>query len=144
MALVKKEIKQASKKDSAKLCLTLAIPWTIAWTGSSVHGNPQARILEWVAISFSRGTSWPRNWPQVSHNVGRCFTNWATWEVSKARNVHSHSYFRMYSNIKQQSSTMQNRNWFCTNLIQNHFTVYKITRKAHAIKTYIYIYWLRW
>ena len=31
-----------------------ATPWTIAWSGSSVHGISQARILEWVAISFSR------------------------------------------------------------------------------------------
>ena len=36
-----------------KLCLILVIPWTIAWPGSSVHGILQARILEWVAISFS-------------------------------------------------------------------------------------------
>ena len=34
--------------------------------GSSVHGIFQARILEWVAISFSRGSSWPRNWTGVS------------------------------------------------------------------------------
>ena len=49
-------------------------------SGSSVHGILQARILEWVAISYSRGTSWPRNWTQVSHIARRCFTNWATKE----------------------------------------------------------------
>ena len=49
--------------------------------GSSVHGILQARILEWAAISFSRGTSWPRNWTHVSHTAGRCFTNWAMWEA---------------------------------------------------------------
>ena len=49
--------------------------------GSSVHGTSQARILEWVAISFSRRSSWPRDWTQVSHIVGRCFTVWATREV---------------------------------------------------------------
>ena len=42
--------------------------------GSSVHGIPQARILEWVAIPFSRGSSQPRDWTQVSHTVGRFFT----------------------------------------------------------------------
>ena len=36
------------------------------------------RILEWVAISISRGSSWPRNQTQVSHISGRFFTNWAT------------------------------------------------------------------
>ena len=46
---------------------------------SSVHGIFQARVLEWVAISFSRGSSWPRDWTQVSHTVG--FTLWATREV---------------------------------------------------------------
>ena len=46
--------------------------------GSSIHGILQARILEWVAISFSRGSSRPRDWTQVSHIAGRPFTIWAT------------------------------------------------------------------
>ena len=45
--------------------------------GSSVHGIPQARILERVSISFSRGSSRRRNWTQVSCIAGRSFTNWA-------------------------------------------------------------------
>ena len=49
--------------------------------GSSVHGMLQARILEWVAISFSRRSSWPRNQTQVSSIVGRFFTSWATREA---------------------------------------------------------------
>ena len=48
--------------------------------GSSLCGVLQARILEWVAISFSRGSSWPRDWTQVSRIEGRCFTLWATRE----------------------------------------------------------------
>ena len=48
---------------------------------SSIHGIFQARVLEWVAISFSRGSSWPRDWTLVSCIVGRCFTIWATREV---------------------------------------------------------------
>ena len=43
---------------------------------SSVHGIFQARVLEWVAISFSRGSSWSRDRTQVSHTVGRHFTIW--------------------------------------------------------------------
>ena len=39
----------------------------------SVHGILQARILEWVTISFSRGSSQPRDQTQVSHIGGRCF-----------------------------------------------------------------------
>ena len=41
-------------------------PMDCSMPGSSVHGIFQARILEWVAISFSRGSCWPRNWTQVS------------------------------------------------------------------------------
>ena len=37
---------------------------------SSIHGISQARILEWVAISFSRGSSWPKDWTQVSCLTG--------------------------------------------------------------------------
>ena len=48
--------------------------------GSSIHGILQARILEWVAISFSRGSSWPRNRTQVSDIAGRCFNLCATRE----------------------------------------------------------------
>ena len=43
--------------------------------------NFQARVLEWVAISFSRGSSWPRDRTQVSHIAGRHFTLWTTWQV---------------------------------------------------------------
>ena len=46
--------------------------------GSSIHGILQARILEWVAISFSRGSSWLRNRTQVSCTAGRRFNLWAT------------------------------------------------------------------
>ena len=51
-------------------------------SGSSVHGILQARILEWVAISSSRGSSWPRDWTWVSQTAGRFFTLWATRAVS--------------------------------------------------------------
>ena len=51
--------------------------------GSSVHGIFQARVLEWATISFSRRSSRPRDWTQVSHIVGRRFTVWATREVNK-------------------------------------------------------------
>ena len=44
---------------------------------SSAHGIFQAWILEWVAISFSRASSWPRDQTQVSHIIGRHFTVWA-------------------------------------------------------------------
>ena len=57
-----------------KSCLTLCDPMDCCPPGSSVHGILQARILEWVAISFSRGSSWPRVRTLVSCIVGRFFT----------------------------------------------------------------------
>ena len=54
----------------AKLCSTLCDPMDCLPPGSSVLGISQARILEWVAISFSRGSSWPRDWTCISH-IGR-------------------------------------------------------------------------
>ena len=50
-------------------------------SGSSVHGMLQARIQEWVAISFSRESSWPRDQTQVPSIAGGFFTDWATREV---------------------------------------------------------------
>ena len=46
--------------------------------GSSIHGIFQAKILEWVTISFSKGSSQRRDWTQVSHIAGRLFTIWVT------------------------------------------------------------------
>ena len=51
-----------------------ATPWTIPSQVPLSMGFFQARILEWVAISFSRRSSQPRDWTRVSHIVGRCFT----------------------------------------------------------------------
>ena len=62
-------------------CLTLCDPMDCSLPGSSIHGIFQARVLEWVVISFSRRSSQPRDWIWVSHIVGRCFTIWATREV---------------------------------------------------------------
>ena len=53
--------------------------------GSSVRGILQARILEWVAISYSRGSSRPKDWTPVSHVAGRFFTVWATREAAQKK-----------------------------------------------------------
>ena len=54
-------------------CLTLCDPVDSSLPGSSVHGISQARILEWVAVSFSRVSSWPRDWTHVSFLAGKFF-----------------------------------------------------------------------
>ena len=63
-------------------CLTLCDPIDGSPPCSSVHGIFQARILEWVAIFLSRGTSPPRDGTWVSCIAGGFLTNWATREVA--------------------------------------------------------------
>ena len=58
--------------------LTPCNPMDCSLSGSSVHGILQARILDWVATLFSRGSSWPRGQTQVSCTAGRFFTTWDT------------------------------------------------------------------
>ena len=67
----------------AQSCPTLRNPMDCSPPGSSVHGILQARILEWVAIPFFRGSSQPRGRTRVSHIVDRFFTVRATWEAPK-------------------------------------------------------------
>ena len=60
-------------------CPTLCDPMNCSLPGSSVYGILQAKILEWVATTFSRESSQPRDWTQVSHIAGRFFTIWTIW-----------------------------------------------------------------
>ena len=70
------------RSQVAQSCPTLCESMDCSLPGS-IHEIFQARILEWVAISFSRGSSRPRNRNWVSRIAGRCFTVWATtWNPS--------------------------------------------------------------
>ena len=73
---------------------------------SSVHGILQARIPEWVAISFSRECSRPRDWTQVSLIAGRRFNFWATWEAqmkgSQTQKATKYSFYDVLEKGKQQ------------------------------------------
>ena len=67
-----------------QLCTTLCDPMEYYPPGSSVHGTPQARILEWIAMFSSRGSSWPGIKPASLTSpalVGRFFTMSATWQA---------------------------------------------------------------
>ena len=77
-----KERKRKKESEVAQSCLTLCDPMDCRLSGSSVHGIFQARVLEWIAISFSRGSSRPRNQTWVSCIAGRRFTDWATREAT--------------------------------------------------------------
>ena len=95
-----------SESLAAQLCPTLCDPMDCRLPGSSIHGIFQARVLEWVAISFSRGSSRPRDWTRVSHIVGRHFTIWATREVPfsrrneyKRRDSNARSHLLLFSHV---------------------------------------------
>ena len=69
------------KVKVAQSCPTLCNHMDCSLPGSSAHGILQARILQWVAIPFSRESSQPRDRTQVSHIAGGFFTLWATREA---------------------------------------------------------------
>ena len=77
--------KKVKWSEVAQSCPTLCDPMDCSLPGSSVHRIFQARVLEWVAISFSRGSSRPGDQTWVSRIVGRRFTVWATREALSAR-----------------------------------------------------------
>ena len=79
-------------------CPTLCDPMDCSLPGSTVLGILQARILEWVAISFSRVSSPPRDWTQVSFTASRLFT---TWDLGEAQEQQSHAL----QSIGSQSQT---------------------------------------
>ena len=89
----------------AQLCPILWDPMDCRPLGSSVHGTLQARILEWVAIHFSRGSSQPRDW---THIAGRFFT---TWAKSHHKNT-CETGIRFKSHVKWQLEGRNFYEWF--------------------------------
>ena len=81
----------------AQLCPTLCNPMDCSLPGSSVHGILQARILERVAISFSMGSSWPRDWTPVP-----CIGRWILYHLSQQGSL---SLFR-YSIMAHQHKAL--------------------------------------
>ena len=110
----------------AQSCPTLCHPMDC-----SVHGIHQVRILEWVAIPFSRESSWPRDQTQVSHIMGRSFTIWATgealniriglpWWLSGKESIHLPLQETLVQSLVQEASTclraiksMHRDHWAC-------------------------------
>ena len=84
--------------------------------GSSVYGILQARILAWVAISFSRGSSQRRDPTWVSWIAGRFFTNWATREAQYS--TRSFRFLRNFLLIPRWAFSLskKSRKWIQSNL----------------------------
>ena len=102
------------------LCPTLCNPMDCSLPVSSVYGIFQARILEWVAISFSRGSSQPRDRTLVSCNAGRRFTIWATREA------------QVRGKVPQNHSQGPDIPWLTHSLEKSHYHLWLLTQKPET------------
>ena len=94
---IAKETSESEVKSLSHVRLFVT-SWTVAYQAPLSMGFFQARVLEWVAMSFSRRSSRPRDRTQVSHIVGRHFTVWASRKVQKRPDFH---FFAMWAHSKQ-------------------------------------------
>ena len=96
-----------------------AAPWTVAHQTPPIHEIFQARVLEWVAISFSRASSRPRDRSRVSHTAGRHFTfTKATFLKLCSIKISSLKYYQLFHNSlstdKNKSKTSPPADVQCT------------------------------
>ena len=93
-------------------------PWTVARQAPPSMGFFQARKLEWVAISFSRVSSWPRDRTRVSHIAGRHFTVWqgSHW-VEDQCNINDKWCKVIFITSSSQTHPQHHKSKFCLNKI---------------------------
>ena len=75
------QVYMISESEVAQSCPSLCDPVDCSLRGSSIHGIFQARALEWVAISFSRGSSWSRDGTWVSHTASKRFYHLSQYDI---------------------------------------------------------------
>ena len=92
-------INHGSGSGVTQLCPTLCNPMDCSLQGSSVHGIFQARVLEWVAIAFSRGSSWPRDRTRVSQLQADAFPSEPPGKI-----IINHTKLQIFKHL--QSKTM--------------------------------------
>ena len=118
------ELKWTLKVKVAQSYLILCNPMEFS---IEPHGILQARILEYVAFPFSRGSSQPRDRTQVSHNAGRFFTIWATREakwtlnsvICKSQLVEVTQESITYESINQMWYYIHTRDSLTAQLVKN-------------------------
>ena len=109
----------------AQSCLTLCDPMDRSLWGSSVHGILQARILEWVAISSSRGSCWPRDWTHtscvscitdglypLSHRGSPNKLSRRQWRAMQTVPNGRHCFYKFFQNGKLLQSSSQLPQWY--------------------------------
>ena len=120
-------------------CLTLWDPMDCSPPGFSVQGILQGRILEWVAIPFSRGSSWPRDQTRVSCFADGFFTFWATREaLFLIFHLIAPASFQCFKTLLQNSHW----NWKLPNY---HYKGTKslVERRRQGARTIAYVNYLR-
>ena len=99
--------------EVAQSCPTLCDPIDCSLPGFSIHAILQARVLEWAVISFSKGSSQPRDQTRISHIVDRRFTVWAIIMLSIFfMSVFTYSYFMIMSSFCYLINVLANLFWF--------------------------------
>ena len=98
---LKNQERNYHESEVTQSCPTLCDLMDCGPPASSSHGIFQARTLEWVAISFSKGSSQSRDLTQVSHIVGRLFIIWATSESHIMQQLHYWAYTLTRSEFKK-------------------------------------------
>ena len=110
-----------------KSCLTLCDRMDCSPPGSSVHGISKARILEWVAISFSRGCSQPMEWACISHIGRQVLYHWDT------REAHCITWLLFMCILRKNFSL--NIRPFCLSWGIGWHHLGNMTRPAHSLPT---------
>ena len=102
------------ESESGSVVSDCCNPMDCSPLGSAVHGILQARILEWVAISYSRGSSRPKDQTWVSCFAGRFFIFWATSHTDGIRLFQGAN--SPYSGLKSRRSLGLCDFWMCLNV----------------------------
>ena len=136
-------------------CLTLCSPVDCNLSGSSVHGIFQASILEWVAISYSRGSSWPKDWNFISFISCICrpiLYRCTIWEPERTCFKYSHWLYNKvtFLNLKKGSLTSESNpvsiNWSYTDWLLIYLInfSYLFLFQQFAIVTCLVFHFLYW
>ena len=112
-------------------CLTLCDPMDCTF-----HGILQARILEWIAFAFYRGSSQPRDPTQVSHIASRFFTNWATRKPKNTGVGIAGGFFTNWATREAMRNIYKCSNYHTTALISHVSKVMLKTLQAR-LKQYV-------
>ena len=134
---------QCKRREVTQSCLSLYDPMDCSPPDSLTHGIFQAWILEWVAISFSRGSSRPRNWTQVPRIVGRRFTIWVqslAWEdpLEKGKGTHSSILaWRIPGTIQSMGSQRIGHHWVTFTSLTSLYLVNIFVKFYHFILKFL-------